>query len=243
MRNRAISQSSLIAIVFTAAGFLSILPMQAQNAARNVNPATTPDSADPSGYTSPAAPTVATASSTPASTTPTWHETAVPADKEITTKVINGVLTVDGLVAKVQLNYEIHHAGYLYIFVPGVGTAVVSRVQTYGSTKVLNAFHGSDLAFSVGGHNFELASQSPMVAAKEDAYVRLDTATVALDRMPMIGFGSTTRAPYAWPLSGPAAKDTQAHFVQPPPMPANLLPRMMSAPGQTAAATNTQMKQ
>jgi hypothetical protein len=180
MRNRAISQSSLIAIVFTAAGFLSILPMQAQNAARNVNPATTPDSADPSGYTSPAAPTVATASSTPASTTPTWHETAVPADKEITTKVINGVLTVDGLVAKVQLNYEIHHAGYLYIFVPGVGTAVVSRVQTYGSTKVLNAFHGSDLAFSVGGHNFELASQSPMVAAKEDAYVRLDPRAVCV---------------------------------------------------------------
>jgi hypothetical protein len=28
-----------------------------------------------------------------------------------------------------------------------------------------------------------------------------------------------------WPLSGPQAKDTTAHFAQPPPMPASVLPR------------------
>ncbi len=148
------------------------------------------------------------------------------------------MLMIDGLVAKVQLNYDIHHAGYLYIFVPGVGTAVVSRIQTYGSMKVSNAFHGNTLSFNTGGHDFELTSQTPIAEGrngKEDAYVRLDSTTLGLDRMPMIGYGSTTRAPYAWPLSGVAAKDTEAHFVQPPPMPRNLLPRTMNAPVATIA--------
>jgi hypothetical protein len=63
--------------------------------------------------------------------------------------------------------------------------------------------------------------------------VLLDTATVALDRYPMVGFGDTTRAPYVWPLSGISPKDTQAHLVAPPPLPSSVLPR-------TAASANPQ---
>ncbi len=234
MRTYTASQLSRTAITFTAASLFSLLSMQAQTPNRNVvssasNTATT-EAVEPVS--------MAVTTSAPTTTVPTWHETVVPEDKQISAKVTNGILTIDGLVAKVQLNYDIHHAGYLYIFVPGVGTAVVSRIQTYGSTKVSNAFHGNTLAFNTGGHDFELTSQTPLAEGrngKEDAYVRLDNTTLGLDRMPMIGYGSTTRAPYAWPLSGTAAKDTEAHFVQPPPMPRNLLPRTMNAPAATIA--------
>jgi hypothetical protein len=159
---------------------------------------------------------------------PAWHDTKIPADKEITAKVEDGVLTVDGLVAKVQLNYDIHHAGYLYFFVPGVGTAIVSRVEMYGSSKVKDAFNGSKLAFNTGGHSFELSARANL-GEKGDVFVRLDTDAASLDRYPMVGYGDTTRAPYNWPLSAPSSKDTEAHLVAPPPIPANLLPRTTAA--------------
>jgi hypothetical protein len=184
------------------------------------------------------------AMSAPASVTtpskPAWHDTELPADKLISADIRDGVLVVDGLVAKVQLNYDIHHVGYLYFYVPGIGTAVVTRAQMSGAVKVKDAFHGSNLAFTVGGHSFELTSESDAVGNgkrekagkaesgkgdKEDAYVWLDTSTAVLDPNPMMGFGNTTQRPYVWPLSGPQAKDTTAHFVQPPPMPASVLPR------------------
>ena len=41
-------------------------------------------------------------------------------------RVRDGVYTVDGMVAKLQLNYDVNGVNFLYFFVPGVGTAVVS---------------------------------------------------------------------------------------------------------------------
>src|SRR5579875_2646024 len=43
-------------------------------------------------------------------------------------RVRDGVYTVDGMVAKVQLNYDVNGVRFLYMFVPGVGTAVISSV-------------------------------------------------------------------------------------------------------------------
>jgi hypothetical protein len=181
----------------------------------------------------------ATSSGVPVSITtpnkPAWHDTELPGDKLISADVHDGVLVIDGLVAKVQLNYDIKHVGYLYFYVPGVGTAVVSRAQMSGAMKVKDAFHGSNLAFNVGGHSFELTSQAGLLGnsksdkngkgEKEDAYVWLDTRTASLDANPMMGFGNTTERPYVWPLSGAEAKDTSVHYVQPPPMPVSVLPR------------------
>jgi hypothetical protein len=192
----------------------------------------------------------ATSSSTPASITTmnksSWHDTELPADKLISADVHDGVLVIDGLVAKVHLNYDIRHVGYLYFYVPGVGTAIVTRAQMSGAVKVKDAFHGSNLAFNVGGHSFELTSEAVQLGKgknektgkgeKEDAYVWLDTQTVALDRNPMMGFGNTMARPYAWPLSGVQAKDTSAHFVQPPPMPASMLPRTARSVNANAMA-------
>jgi hypothetical protein len=146
----------------------------------------------------------------------------------ISVQVHDGVLAIDGMVAKVQLNYEIQRTGYMYFFVPGMGTAVVSLAPLADTVKVKNAFDGSKLTFVAGGHTFELTSKGNLLTkdkSKTDVYVRLDSSTVAVGRYPMMGFGNTTEAPYVWPLSGPAMKDTTAHFVTPPPMPSSVLPQ------------------
>jgi hypothetical protein len=137
---------------------------------------------------------------------------------------------IDGMVAKVQLNYNIERTGFMYFFVPGVGTAVVSMAPMADAVKVPDAFDGDKLAFAVSGHTFELSSESPLLSKrkdkdKADIYVRLDPSTVALSHFPRMGYGNTTEAPYVWPLSAPEPRSKDAYVVTPPPMPASVLPR------------------
>jgi hypothetical protein len=177
-----------------------------------------------------------------------WHHKqknldAIPSRSRIDARVAGGVLTVDGLVAKVELNYDIHHAGYLYFFAPGVGTAVVSLAEMPGATKIKEAIHGSTVAFTVDGHSFSLENDATLEAsakinehpvtrlqkekarAAHDIYVLLDANSQMLYRSPQVGYGDTKSAPYAFPLSDSQPKDLYAHLVQPPPMPVSLLPR------------------
>jgi hypothetical protein len=169
---------------------------------------------------------------------PAWHDT-IPG-KLISAKVRDGMFTIDGMVAKVKLNYNIASASYMYFFVPGMGTAVVSLSPMPGAVKVKNAFDGSKLTFTADGHSFELSNDGELVG-KADAYVQFDRSTVALARTPRVGYGSTTQSPYVWPMSGQSAADKDAHLVQPPALPTNLLPRtMVAAPAPVpAAATPT----
>jgi hypothetical protein len=160
------------------------------------------------------------------------------------------MLTVDGMIAKVQLNYDISGASYMYFFVPGVGTAVVSLSPMSDSVKVKNAFDGTKLTFTANGHSFELASQEDLVG-KTDAYVHFDTSTVALGRTPRMGFGKTLQPPYTWPLSIAPSLDKQAHLVVPPSVPASMMPAIKapkdaaqpaasSVPASAKAATQAQ---
>jgi hypothetical protein len=161
---------------------------------------------------------------------------AVPA-KRISGSVRDGVLTIDGMIAKVQLNYTIGDASYMYFFVPGVGTAVLSLSPLPDSIKVKNAFNGSDMSFTVDGHSFELSSQGDILGGgKTDAYVHLDGATVALARTPHMGFGTTLQSPYVWPLSQAPTDDKNAHLFAPPSLPSSMVPRTKQA---TAAAPAT----
>jgi hypothetical protein len=163
------------------------------------------------------------------STSTTWHD-PMPS-KLISADVHDGVLTIDGMVAKVELNYDIKKTGYMYFFVPGMGTAVVSLAPISDAFKVKNAIDGSRLTFAAGGHTFELVNKGNLLTkdkSKTDVYVRLDRSTIAVGRFPRMGFGNTTEPPYVWPLSGPAEKDKNAHFVAPPPMPASALPQTAS---------------
>ena len=150
-------------------------------------------------------------------------------DRLISAQVRDGILTIDGMVAKVQLNYDIQRAGFMYFFVPGMGTAVVSRAPIADAERVDNAFDGRTLTFVAGGHTFELTSKGSLLSKMKDkstsVYVRLDRTTLAVGRYPRMGFGDTTESPYVWPLSAPAERDRDAHIVQPPPLPASILPR------------------
>ncbi len=155
----------------------------------------------------------------------------------ISARVRDGVLTIDGMVAKVQLNYDIERTGYLYFFVPGVGTAVVSMAPLADGVKVPEAFDGEKLAFSVDGHSVELSSDANLLVkhkGKADVYVRLDRSAVALSRYPRMGYGDTTASPYVWPLSAPeaAGKEKVAYVVTPPPMPKSMLPQTASSTHQ-----------
>jgi hypothetical protein len=152
-----------------------------------------------------------------------WNDT-VPG-KLISAKVNDGILSIDGMVVKVKLNYTIQKSAYMYFFVPGSGTAVVSLSPMPDSVKVKNAFDGSKLTFTADGHSFELTSKGE-IAGKNDAYIHFDRSAVALARLPRMGFGDTTEAPYEWPASRPSAMDKEAHLVQPPALPSSALPRI-----------------
>ncbi len=170
----------------------------------------------------------AQASVAPARHGQAWHNT-MPS-RLISAQVSDGVLTVDGMVGKIDLNYLIDHAGFLYFFEPGVGTAVVSLSPLAGAEKVPNGIAGARLAFTVEGHSFELSDAKPLLSRhknkqKADIYVRLDTSTVALSRFPRMGYGNTNESPYVWPLSQPEPVSTMKYVVTPPPMPSSVLPR------------------
>ena len=149
----------------------------------------------------------------------------------ISARVRDGVLSIDGMVAKVQLNYDIQHTGYMYFFVPGVGTAVVSMDPLADGMKVPDAFDGEKLAFTVDGHSIELSNDGSSLLekrkSKADIYVRLDRSTVAISRYPRMGYGDTSAAPYVWPLSAAqtASKDKVDYVVTPPPVPKSMLPQ------------------
>ncbi len=153
----------------------------------------------------------------------------------ISARVRDGVLTIDGMVAKVQLNYDIQHTGYMYFFVPGVGTAVVSMDPLADGTKVPDAFDGDKLAFTVDGHSIELSNDGSSLLerrkGKADVYVRLDRSTVAISRYPRMGYGDTAAAPYVWPLSAAesANKEKVEYVVAPPPVPKSMLPQTASS--------------
>jgi hypothetical protein len=175
----------------------------------------------------------AQAKAVPVSST-TSQPAAMP-DHLISARVRDGVLTIDGMVAKVQLNYDIQNTGYMYFFVPGVGTAVVSMAPMADGVKVPDAFDGEKLAFTVDGHSVELSNDGSSLLekrkSKADVYVRLDRSTVAISRYPRMGYGDTTAAPYVWPLSSPepANREKVAYVVTPPPVPKSMLPQSASS--------------
>ena len=153
----------------------------------------------------------------------------------ISARVRDGVLTIDGMVAKVQLNYDIQHTGFMYFFVPGVGTAVVSMDPMTDGTRVPDAFDGEKLAFTVDGHSIELSNDGSSLLEKRkgkaDVYVRLDRSAVAISRYPRMGYGDTSAAPYVWPLSASqtASKEKVDYVVTPPPVPKSMLPQTASS--------------
>ena len=146
-----------------------------------------------------------------------------------------GVLTVDGWTGKADLNYTIMDLKYIYLWAPGIGTAVVSSDPFPGAQIQGNAIDGHTLTVNVEGHTLQLTSDHDLLSGKElvkAAYVLLDTAYVPDNpQYPQFGYGTSSKAPYAWPAS---LANYTGDVSRAPPLPKSLLPPLKT---QTTCAT------
>ena len=139
----------------------------------------------------------------------------------------NGMFTVDGMVAKVRLNYDVKGSTYMYLFVPGVGTAIISMAPDGTALFSPATLHTNELTFDMDGHNFNLSGVS--LAGKEGQppahmYVRMDHMAWHLSRTAMVGFGNRAERPYEWPGALPT-QSAEEESLAVPPVPASLLPK------------------
>ena len=148
--------------------------------------------------------------------------------KMIPVSISRGTLTVDGMTGKAALNYDIADLKYLYIYAPGIGIAVVSNEPFPGAKEQPKAFNDKALTVLVGEHTLQLASDKRLLGKQaEPAYVLLDREFVLPSKFPVMGYGPTRKAPYAWPGAKP--NTVLADTVAPPP-PADLLPTQLLKP-------------
>jgi len=153
--------------------------------------------------------------------------------------VERGVLTVDGWTGKAALNYSIMDLKFIYLWAPGVGTAIVSSEPFPGAQLQGGAFNGHTLTVTVAGHTLQLASDRNLLSGGKElikpAYVALDTTYVPEHpNYPAFGYGVTSKAPYAWPAS---MASYTGDVSRAPPLPTNLLPPVKTANCPPAVAT------
>lgn len=175
---------------------------------------------------------------------PSVMKVAVPkhgAEKLLYGKVRDGVYTVDGMVAKVQLNYDVNGVRFLYMFVPGIGTAVISATADPEAVVTEARLEGNDLSFSAGDHHYMLsgiALANEKGAPPQHLYVKLDRTAWKLSRRPMVGFGDAGQVPYQWPgalAAAPASAQPEESQVI-PPVPVSLLPSTKGIVPTTASS-------
>jgi hypothetical protein len=156
------------------------------------------------------------------------HPARVKKPKMTPVSITRGTLTVDGMTGKAALNYDIPDLKYIYIFVPGIGITVVSNEPFPGAKEQRKAFDDKTLTVTVAEHTLQIASDKRLLGKQpESGYVLLDRSFVLPSRFPVMGYGTTRKAPYAWPGARPntALADTVA-----PPPPADLLPTLQLKP-------------
>ena len=160
-------------------------------------------------------------------------------DKLIFAKVRDGVYTVDGMVAKVHLNYDVQGSSYMYLFVPGIGTAVLSMSADGKAVITPATLHMDELTFTVDGHHYNLSGVSMAGEngkAPAHLYVRMDRAAWHLNRTPMVGFGNRAELPYEWPGALPPELTEDSRDA--PPLPPSVLPKPATLrPVQTSSAS------
>ena len=175
------------------------------------------------------------------------HPTKEKPPKTIAVSISRGTLTVDGMTGKAALNYEIRDLKYIYLYVPGIGTTVVSTNSFPGAVEQKHAFDDKTLTVTVNEHTVQLSSDNRLLGkAPQSAYVLVDKNFSMPTRFPVMGYGPIRVAPYAWP--GSKNNEELKGEVAPPPLPTNLRPTLALQPcpsgqmrtgsqsGQTAVA-------
>ncbi len=158
------------------------------------------------------------------------HALKVKPPKLVSVSISRGTLTVDGLIGKAALNYEIKDLKYIYFYVPGIGTTVVSNGPFPGAVEQKKAFDNKTLTVTVGEHVFQLSSDNRLLGTKapESAYVLVDKNFSAPAKFPVMGYGPIRVAPYAWP--GSKSNEDLKGAIEAPPLPADLRPTQLLQP-------------
>ena len=160
--------------------------------------------------------------------------------KMIPVSIARGTFTVDGMIGKAELNYNIADLKFIYLYAPGIGTLVVSSRPFTGSKEEKNAFNQKTLTVTTGDHTLQVASDNLILGKKPlSAFVLVDRDFLLPTPYPVMGYGGLIKAPYVWPGSHENA-DLKGAFVKPPPIPVNLQPVLLLAPcpvGQMRRAT------
>src|SRR5580704_1812311 len=150
------------------------------------------------------------------------HASKEKPPKTVAVSISRGILTVDGLTGKAALNYEIKDFKYMYFYVPGVGTTVVSNGPFPGAVEQKHAFDAKTLTVTVGEHVLQLSSDKEMLGkAPQSAFVLVDKYFSVPTRFPVVGYGPIRVAPYAWPGSR-VNEDLKGEVVEAPPLPVDL---------------------
>jgi len=163
----------------------------------------------------------------PVSATATVTNPGMPPVRDFSTSVRDGILTVDGMVGKAGMNYDIHQ-GFMYFTIPGVGTAIVAQSRFMNAAPQQNAFRGNELIINVNGHVVELTNSGPLVGGvrSAEAWVAFDPLFGANITFPQMGYGNSTARPYVWPGSKAIGKKNAVNaVVTPPPMPKSIQPK------------------
>jgi hypothetical protein len=175
------------------------------------------------------------------------HASKEKPPKVVSVSITRGTLTVDGMTGKAALNYEIKDFKYVYFYIPGIGTTVVSNAPFPGAVEQKRAFDDKTLTVTVNDHIVQLTSDQRLLGkVPESAFVLVDKTFSAHTKFPVMGYGPIRVAPYMWP--GSKQNDDLKGAVEAPPLPADLRPepllqacpagqmRMPSASVQTAAS-------
>jgi hypothetical protein len=158
------------------------------------------------------------------------HAVKVKPPKIVSVSISRGILTVDGLTGKAALNYEIKDLKYLYFYVPGIGTTIVSNDPFPGAVEQKRAFDDKTLTVTVGEHVVQLSSDKRMLGkAPSSAFVRVDKSFSVPTKFPVMGYGPIRVVPYAWPGSR-MNEELKGAVVEAPPLPADLRPTLLLQP-------------
>jgi hypothetical protein len=157
------------------------------------------------------------------------HPSKEKPPKTIAVSISRGTLTVDGMTGKAALNYEIKDLKYIYLYVPGIGTTVVSTDPFPGAVEQKHAFDDKTLTVTVNEHVLQLASDNRLLGkAPQSAYVLVNKNFSMPTRFPVMGYGPIRVAPYAWP--GSKNNEELKGEVAPPPLPTDLRPTLALQP-------------
>ena len=111
--------------------------------------------------------------------------------------VHRGVLTVDGLAVRTGVELHIANLRYLYIGLPGVGTAIIADRPFAGAQEERGAFHGDALTVDAGGSRLQLTA-AHRLHGSHAAYVHFDRVAGPRNGRAEVSYGEAAMVPAVW---------------------------------------------